>query len=182
VVIILVACLFLSACVPWTVRPIGESDEINKGPFDSSAYVSSIWQSKVLPAAATAPNLTADSRCATPCLVKGNGKVTRVETSSRTGLAFVELSGGGSAALQIGPAIRGTALRDALPFIQFSQFTNQLEFARVGNALNDRVEKTALAGVAPPRLKGAEIEFSGAASWPEGSVPEIVPVTLAVHP
>ncbi|HKE22097.1 MAG TPA: DUF2291 domain-containing protein [Bryobacteraceae bacterium] len=176
------ACLCLSACVPWTVRSIDESHQHSQGPFDATAYVNSIWRSKVVPAAASARTLTAGLQCSSPCLVKGQGRVARIDTESRSGLAFLNLDGGGSATLQIGPAIRGTALRDALSFIQFSQFTNQLEFARVGNALNDRVAKTVLPPIDENQLKGAQIEFSGAAAWAAGSAPEIVPVTLAVHP
>jgi predicted lipoprotein len=166
-------------CVPWTVRPIGESEERGKGPFDAAAYVDSIWQGKVLPAAAEARDLATAPRRSGPCLVKGRGRVARVDTASRTGLAFVELDGGGSAVLQIGPAIRGTVLRDALPFIQFSQFTNQLEFARVGNALNQRAARL-LAQLDERHLQGADVGFSGAAAWEDGQVPEVVPVTLVV--
>jgi predicted lipoprotein len=166
------ACLALSSCVPWTVRPIDEVDG-HAGPFDAGKYVDSIWASKVLPAAGDAPDLSA-ARCVHPCLVKGQGRVVRVETTSRSGLAYLD----SGAVLQIGPVIRGTALRDALPFIQFSQFTNQLEFARVGNALNDRASKV-LAGIDPPHLEGAEIAFCGAME--PGSPGEIVPVRLEVR-
>jgi len=165
------ACLCLSACVPWTVRPIGESEESQQGPFDAAAYVNSIWQSKVLPAVAAAP-VWSGARCG-PCLVKGQGRVVAVDTSSRAGLAFLE----NGITLQIGPVIRGTALRDALPFIQFSQFTNQLEFARVGNALNERISKM-LATVDVPHLQGADIAFAGVLE--PGSPPTAVPVTLTL--
>jgi predicted lipoprotein len=174
---LLAACLLSSACVPWTVRPIDDSAQSADRPFDAAAYVGSIWQSKVLPAVAAARDLATMSPCANPCLVKGRGKVVRVDTASATGLATVNLEGGGTAVLQIGPVIRGTAVRDALPFIQFSQFVNQLEFARVGNALNDRVAR-GLSAIDASRLKGAGIEFSGAAVWAPGQPPEVVPVML----
>ena len=32
--------------------------------------------------------------------------------------------------VQIGPAMRGTAIRDALDFVSFNDFTNQIDFAR----------------------------------------------------
>ena len=37
------------------------------------------------------------------------------------------------AAIQIGPVLRGTALRDALEFVRFTDFVNQFEFAGVAN-------------------------------------------------
>jgi len=181
---LLAASCLLSACVPWTIRPIDQSAERSDRPFDAGAYVDSIWQSKVLPAVSSqALDLASSPRCSRPCLVKGLGRVLRVDTGSRAGLAFVELApygGRPGAVLQIGPVIRGTVLRDALPFIQFGQFVNQLEFARVGNALNDRVVKTVLAGIEPRKLTGAEVTFSGAAEGSSGDQPpEIVPVTLS---
>ncbi len=166
------ACLSLSSCVPWTVRPI---DEMQSGAFDAERYVESIWRSKVLPAAAQGADLRS-ARLDGARLVKGEGRVLRVDTSSRSGLLFLDLppyNGRADAAVQIGPVIRGTALRDAMPFIQFSQFTNQLEFARVGNALNERAAK--LPGEA---VRGSVVAFTGAATG--GEPPEIVPVTLMV--
>lgn len=172
------ACLCSAACVPWTVRPIDDAGDHADRPFHADAYVASIWQSKVLPAVERAPDLAMMPSCPDSCLVKGQGKVVRVDTTSRTGIAIVDVGGGRTVVLQIGPVIRGTALRDALPFIQFSQFVNQLEFARVGNALNDRVAQS-LGKIDPLHLKGASISFSGAAVWPPNQPPEIVPVTLA---
>ena len=173
------ACLFCTACVPWTVRPIDDAGQSADRPFDAAAYVESIWQSRVMPAAAQAGDFAVLVPCSSPCMVKGQARVVRVDTSSRAGIAIVDVGGGRTAALQIGPVIRGTALRDALPFIQFSQFVNQLQFARVGNALNDRAGK-ALAGLDAEHLQGAEVAFSGAAAWTPGQPPEVVPVTLSV--
>jgi predicted lipoprotein len=161
------ACLALSSCVPWTVRPIEDADDRAR-PFDAPAYVESIWQSRVLPATEAAPDWNA-AHCASPCLVKGRGTVVRVDTASRAGLAFLD----NGVALQIGPLIRGTALRDSLPFIQFSQFTNQLEFARVGNALNDRAMQVLHA----PHV-GDDIAFAGALE--PGPPAMVVPVSLSV--
>jgi predicted lipoprotein len=161
------ACLVLSSCVPWTVRPLEDVDDRARS-FDAAAYVDSIWQSKVLPAAEAAHDWNA-AHCASPCLVRGQGRVVRVDTSSRAGMAFLD----SGIAVQIGPVIRGTALRDALPFIRFSQFTNQLEFARVGNALNDRATQI----LHTPHVTD-DIAFTGALET--GSPVTVVPVTLTL--
>ena len=79
--------------------------------------------------------------------------------------------------LQIGPVIRGTALRDALDFIRFTDFVNQLEFAGVATALNDHVVSAVLQA-APDLVSGAEVSFVGAV--PVSGALEIVPVKLAV--
>ena len=73
--------------------------------------------------------------------VKGTATVADVDRKSRIGLARLRLpwaTDAQTAAIQIGPVLRGTALRDALDFVRFTDFVNQLEFAGVANALNDR--------------------------------------------
>jgi predicted lipoprotein len=182
--------VFLVSCTPWTVRPIGQSgaESGQSRPFDADRYVDSIWNAKVLPAISGGAVELADllrpaSHWTSAVLVKGEGRVLRVDISSRTGLLTIDAEpydGRPDAAVQIGPVIRGTTLRDALPFIQFSQFVNQLQFAQVGNALNGRVS-AALASFPNRDLAGSIVVFSGAAAPPsEGGLLEIVPVTLAV--
>jgi predicted lipoprotein len=180
--------MLLVSCTPWTVRPIEKSgtDSGQGRAFDAGQYVDSIWNAKVLPAiSAGAVDLTEllRSHRAGAVLVKGEGRVLRVDTSSRTGLLMIDAApydGRPEAAVEIGPVIRGTTLRDALPFIQFSQFVNQMQFAQVGNALNDRVS-AGLKSVSNQDLAGSIVVFSGAAALPsEGGLLEIVPVTLAV--
>jgi predicted lipoprotein len=83
-------------------------------------------------------------------------------------------------AIQIGPVLRGTALRDALPFVRFTDFVNQLEFAAVANALNDRVLAEVIDGVEVDGLAGREVEFVGASPARSGAVVEIVPVLLGI--
>jgi len=151
------ACLALAACVPWVVRPIE-----NQGAerFDPVRYVDSIWDSKVVPE---------------PTLMKGRGKVLRIEPD-RLLVDTAPLDGRPDIAVLTGPVIRGTALRDALPFIQFSQFVNQLEFARVGNALNERAVKVAQAAQVKA---GDTVRFTGA-PLKTGGLLEIVPVALSI--
>ena len=184
------ACLMLAACVPWTVRPIDEAEA--GGPFDAARYVDSIWNAKVLLAVnsgardlgeALAHYRAGPARAPQALLVKGEGKVLRVDDTSRSGLLLVDLppyDGRADVAVQIGPLVRGTALRDALPFVQFSQFVNQLDFARAASALNDRAVKTALAGFAPAGAAGANVSFTGAAAFSAEGLPEIVPVSLSL--
>ena len=79
--------------------------------------------------------------------VKGRAVVTSVDTRSRVGLALLDLTpadGRADGALQIGPVLRGTALRDALEFVKFGDFVNQIAFAEVATALNERARHAAL--------------------------------------
>jgi len=76
--------------------------------------------------------------------------------------------------------LRGTALRDALDFIRFTDFVNQLEFASVSSALNERVMSDVLGPLDIDGLEGREVTFVGAAPLSAASIVEIVPVRLQV--
>ncbi len=133
--------------------------------FDAAAYVDKIWASKALPefkskavdldtlleAAAEDPDKagkTYGQRAGegNPWTyeIKGQGKVVATDFASRHGIVTVETqtkTGARRVDLQVGPVIFGTALRDALPFIHFGDFVNQIQYAQVSRALNDRAVK-----------------------------------------
>ena len=71
-------------------------------------------------------------------------------------------------AIQVGPVLRGTALRDALGFVRFTDFVNQFDFAAVANALNERVLTTVLGPVDVRGLSGQRVSFTGAVSATRG--------------
>jgi predicted lipoprotein len=182
------------ACKPWTTRPIERrlpDGATIPGSFDATAFVESVWPTRVLEetaqsAVALDPATLARMRPArAPAFVRGTGVVLRVDTRSRVGLALVDLAPGdgrADVAVQVGPVLRGTVLRDALPFVRFGDFPNQLAFADVANALNARVLKSVLAGMTPASLDGCRLTFRGAAKLDgtdDGRLPEIVPVVLS---
>jgi predicted lipoprotein len=180
--------LLAASCKPWTTRPIVEGARNAERGLDAPAYVASIWDAKVLPyVRAHAVDVGGAMQAAqgpgpTQFLVKGEARVLRVDAGSRSGLLPVDIApfdGRPDAAIQIGPAIRGTALRDCLPFIEFSQFLNQLEFARVSNELNARALRTA----SPAALAaGQMVSFTGAMARPTpGELPEIIPIEFTVQ-
>ena len=41
-----------------------------------------------------------------------------------------------------GPVLKGTALRDSLEFVKFGDFVNQVAFAEVATALNERARRS----------------------------------------
>ncbi|MBO0903520.1 DUF2291 family protein [Jiella sonneratiae] len=71
--------------------------------------------------------------------VSGEGKIVGAKLKSRAAKLEVDTDGDGKGdvTIQLGPVIRGTALRDAMPFINFTDFRDQIEFAKLANALND---------------------------------------------
>lgn len=177
---------WLAIARPWTIRPIaGESS----GPFDATAYVAKIWDARAVPAirARAIPFLTYEQQHTTPATpVSLDGVVLAVDTRSRVGVAAIDLNppdGRVDALLLIGPALRGTAIRDALDFIRFTDFTNQIEFAAVANALNDRAFAAALKEVNAASLAGRRVQAIGVAwrdSTAADALPFVVPVQLSI--
>ncbi len=202
------ACFALASCVPWTVRPIGSGAEsAGAGAQTPAAFVESLWDAKLLPAVRTAAvdaRTLLDALAASPdaaiaaharregsgpayFIVKGSGIVRNVDTSSRAGLALVDVApfdGRPDISIQIGPVLRGVSLRDATGLVRFSDFVNQLEYADVGNELNARVLKSVLAPIDPSALGGRTVTFAGTLAAETSAVPplrELVPVELSVE-
>ena len=175
---------WLAIARPWTIRPIAA---VPSGPFDAHDYVARIWDARALPALrAKAVPFAAfrDGRTTGATPVSLDGVVLDVDTSSRVGIARIAATADGpaDARLMIGPVLRGTALRDALDFIQFTDFTNQIQFASVADALNDRVLAAAIKDVPVASLKGRRVTVLGVAWREYGSqeLPFVIAVQLSV--
>lgn len=82
--------------------------------------------------------------------------------------------------VQMGPAINGTAVRDATGQVQFSQFKNQIDFQDVGAELNNQVKDKVLAGVDAASLAGKEVSVVGAFSIVNPAAYIITPVQIEV--
>ncbi len=93
--------------------------------------------------------------------VKGEGNVMRVDSDSPHRTLTIRLpkySGKTEITMQIGPVFRGTALRDAVGFIKFNEFTNQLQFAEVSTKLHERVKEKVVGANTPKQ--GDQISFA----------------------
>jgi predicted lipoprotein len=115
--------------------------------------------------------------------VKGEGRVIEANLTSRARKAMLDTDGDGTAdlTLQLGPVIKGTSLRDVAPFYRFGDFRDQIEFAKLGRALNDR---TSSALVVPEGdLVGKTLSFTGTVDLKSATDPWLVTtVTLADAP
>ncbi len=199
---------FLAACDLATVRKLDPATgkailpEVQQS-FDASSFVAENWDARILPTVrAQAVELTTlkreqatDSAAAVQrygtragsgrasFLVTGLARVVEVDTTSRSGVARLDLEpfdGTVDAELQVGPVFRGTALRDAIPFVRFDDFKNQMEYASVSRVLHERVAAAVLPPPVRGSLHGKVIRFHGAFS--EGSrLPLITPVSLQVE-
>ena len=188
---VLLVSVAVSGCTIATTRPLDPTtgkpiigDEGQQ--FNATNLVAGMWNSQVIPTlqqSATPINTVLDALRRNQntaseqyghrpgaeqpysFMVTGTGTVIEVNTNSRAGLATVDTTDDGQAdlTLAIGPVIRGTALRDSLPFISFNQFTNQMDYAAVSNQMSATVNSTVLAPLGDVHdLQGKTVTFYGA--------------------
>ncbi len=93
-----------------------------------------------------------------------DGKIVASNTQSRAAAIDVDVDGDGKPDVraQIGPAIRGTALRDVLDFVDFNAFTNQIDFAQFGKSFNTYVNVNVLTKLPREGLDGKQVKLLGA--------------------
>jgi predicted lipoprotein len=77
--------------------------------------------------------------------------------------------------IQVGPAINGTALRDATGLVDFNDFLNQIEYANAATELNNKVKSDVLADFDAAGAEGKTVRFVGAFAY--GSNPAVIQVT-----
>lgn len=203
--------LVLAAVLPGckiikTPTPEEKAAAAAKSAFDPAAKVEAIWQPQALPAiekragdiktvlqAITANPDDAGAKYGNPrkqasspwtFAVKLSGKIVAADTASRAGTLDVDVDGDGKpdAKVQIGPAVRGTALRDALDFLDFNEFRNQIEWAQFGKAFNEKANSSFLAALPRNELIGKTITVTGAFPLPpSGQLPLITPSALTLR-
>ena len=178
------------------------------GSFDAKAYVGELWDARLLPYSiekstelgSLIERLNADEASASlefgrrqvaegapfNFAVKGEARMLKVDTESRVGIAELDLipSAGGpadgkaDALLQIGPVFKGSSIRDALPFVSFDDFVNQLDYAALSNELNARVRDSVFSGTDPSRMTGKRLVFYGFITYERGKAIVVTPVRL----
>ena len=192
--------LFLTSCTLLTIRPIAE-DQAAKAGFNAVGYVDGIWDSKLIPAIKAQSidyqtllkQIDKDKDAAIKefgkrsgtgsysFMVKGEGKVINVDTTSRAGVMNLELppfDGSAQVKMAIGPVIMGNAVRDGVGFIQFNDFTNQLDFADVTKELNKRVSNVVIKQIDLTTIAGKTLTFYGAFTLDDRNKIVITPVIL----
>jgi len=200
-------CLSLGGCKPWTIVPIGRSSDAQASSQNPAAFVDSIWGAKLVPAivgsavdvrtllaAMSASIEDAEQKYGRNVNgdgwyfnVKGEGTVLAVDTSSRNGLIELGVlphARRPDVSIQIGPVFRGSALRDSTGLITFSSFVNQLQFADVAGDLNNKANQTVLSSLDAKTLVDKRVKFAG--SFESGTVTQplianVVPVQFVVE-
>lgn len=174
VVVVLIAMFFGTKIVT------GDDAAADSGKFSAAEYAKAKWDSEILPAILdnkhdlvdVATAIAADPAAAASDFGVVEGTSAPVYTVTFTGVAgLVEgglmpvtvegLPAGVTIRVQMGPAINGTAIRDASGTVHFPQFTNQIEYQDVGSELNNIVKTTVLDGVDPVSLNGKTVTMTG---------------------
>lgn len=175
------------------------------GSTDPQARVAALWAPKILPylQAKAAPFAALQAQLASDpegalrdhgykpkttdappvYIVRIEGRIVAADTASMAGTVDVATGGAAKATLrlQIGPVIRGTALRDALPFVSFDQFANQIDYADFAKALDHRVRDTVVKNVPRTGLVGRSVSAVGVFRAPaSGELPLVTPSALTL--
>ena len=172
--------------------------------FDAKGFVQANWATKVVPeltrdavdVRAVVAALKADQGAAEKqygrrkdetalfnFVVKGNEVIKSVNTTSAVGVIELTLSDGADSTvkLQIGPVIRSSAVRDSLSFINFGDFTNQLDFANISKEFNFYVRDHIVADAAKSGAAGKHVSFVGAFAEDGSGQVVITPVQLSIQ-
>ena len=201
--IMLASTLALGGCK--FVKTEDEQKAAAANAFNPDKMVADIWDAKVLPylderagvfaevSALTATNLDEaaakyghkEKQGSAPWTfaAKVDGTIVAAETKSRAAYVDVDVDADGKADVRvaIGPAIRGTAIRDSLKFVNFNEFKNQIEWAQFGKSFNTHVSTTLLEKIPRDGLVGRKLTATGAYPLPaKGQLPQFVPATITV--
>lgn len=107
--------------------------------------------------------------------VRLSGRVIEVDNSSKNATMLVE-SMSQQFIVQIGPIIRGNAIRDAVSFINFDEFKNQVQFARLSKELNKKAMKTFTRP--DESWAGSDIDMIAAITVKNQKIAEAIPIEI----
>ncbi|TIM16184.1 MAG: DUF2291 family protein [Mesorhizobium sp.] len=203
-----VAAIFGISLTACKILPTPSAEDGGNAPaFNADKMVGDIWAAKMVPylqqkagsfpevhALAKADPAAAGAKYGNPkkqanspwtFAVRLEGKIVAANTQSRAAAMDVDADGDGKAdaRVQIGPAMRGTALRDSLDFIQFNDFTNQIDFAQFGKAFNIHADKAVLSKLPREALEGRSVRVVGAYVMGSGQdLPLVTPAEAEIGP
>ena len=116
-------------------------------------------------------------------IVKGEGTVTEVNREKKAGFMTLKLAGyDGPIAvrLQIGPVYKGSAVRDTLSFIKYEDYKNQVDWAKVSQAIHAAVDKEVIEKLDMQTIVGKNISFTGCFSVTGDKEILVTPVEIEV--
>lgn len=117
-------------------------------------------------------------------IIDGKGEILEVNTESKAGIMLVDLEpcdGIADMALQIGPVIKGSTIRDTLDFIKLDDFSNQVEFASISKAFNSCMISEAIGMRDYTHDVGKEMTFLGSFTYSDTENILVSPIQLNIE-
>ena len=198
-IIILFIFILYSYFFASVIRTVEEDELIKKG-FDPVSYVENIWEPKIL------TTIHNDSEEITFILdqlfknqelaeekyghrsgtgsfsfmVRGKAEVVSLNKKSRVGTLSIKLEKEYDAEIYItiGPVIKKDSIRDAVKFIKFNDFVNQLDFADVSRVIKVRVLNEIIGPLNLKEITGKKINFEGAITFDRNDKIYITPTNI----
>ncbi|WP_019210897.1 DUF2291 family protein [Yersinia massiliensis] len=166
------------------ILPVDPNAVVSDYNQPSDKVASTIWVSKVMPFANSnalswqqvkQQSQPATGKNSQSHFVRFSGKVMAVDTEGREGTIKIAVEGD-EQALQLGPIVKGNAIRDASTFIRFEDFKNQVQYAQLSKALSKR----ALQDVPKPdgSWVGQQVEVLAAVTLTPTGLSNAVPLSL----
>jgi len=197
--LIILIFIFYSFFYASVIRTVEEDELVKKG-FDAKAYVENIWKSKIIPTISQdAQDITFildelfknkevteekyGDRSGTGSysfMIKGKGEVTSLNTASRVGTLSIKLEKkyDSEIFITLGPVIKKDSIRDAVKFIQFNDFVNQLDFADVSRIIKTRVLNEIIGPLNLKEIVDKKINFEGAITFDRKDKIYITPTNI----
>ena len=117
--------------------------------------------------------------------VKGTGIIDEVMTDKKAGYITVKLndySGTETIKIQIGSVFKGTSVRDSLNFIDFNDYTNQIEWGAVSQSINGLIQTNVVDPIGTDAfVSGKSVTFLGAFTVDGADEILITPTELSVN-
>ena len=198
-IIILFIFILYSYFFASVIRTVEEDELIKKG-FDPVSYVENIWESKIR------TTIHNDSEEITFILdhlfknqelaeeeyghrsgtgsfsfmVNGKAEIVSLNKKSRVGTLGIKLEKEYDAEIYItiGPVIKKDSIRDAVKFIKFNDFVNQLDFADVSRVIKVRVLNEIIGPLNLKEITGKNINFEGAITFDRKDKIYITPTNI----
>ena len=194
VVVVLVIAMALNT----KVVKIGSQADATPGAFDPATYgqsefpkIQAAIEAKAVDAATLAAAIAKDPAAAAKQYglaadigTEYSVKFTAVVGKGNFGIYFMKIAGVPDnlfVRVQMGPAINGTAVRDATGQINFGQFTNQIDYQNAGSSLNNEIKKQVLGKIDTKNLTGKTVNIVGSFQYVVPNSWLITPVKVEVQ-
>jgi len=182
---LIVAAFSFGGCIK--VVEIGHEGELTgEKTFNAAEDVEAIWASKAVPelkenavdlktllteaggdlksTAAKYGRYSMGDKGELSYIVKGEGTVTEVNREKKAGFMTLKLAdydGPIVVRLQTGPVYKGSAVRDTLSFIKYEDYKNQVDWAKVSQAIHAAIDKEVIEKLDMNTMEGKTISFTG---------------------